>query len=171
MPRAHEQGDNPVRPIRLISLLILVAGTLAGGIAQASAASHPVRFVSIQADPPGTDDKSNASLNAEFIVLKNFSSKAVGMGRYGFEVSESNLEYDFPKGFTLQPGSKVTVHTGKGTNGRHDVYWGRSGYAYPNKPQYFITLWGLGGTQNGQPVSELEDQCSVLGPGSVNQAC
>jgi hypothetical protein len=135
-----------------------------------------VRFVSIQADPPGADDKSDASLDAEFIVFKNFSTKAVAMGHYAFDVSGSNLEDDFPSGFTLQPGSKVTAHRPGHERAarpvlRHDLYWGRSGYAYPNKPQYFISLYGPGGTQNGQPVSELEDTCSVLGPGSVNQAC
>jgi hypothetical protein len=45
---------------------VLIAGTiLAVGISPASAGGHPVRFVSIQADPPGTDDETNASLNEE----------------------------------------------------------------------------------------------------------
>jgi hypothetical protein len=126
-----------------------------------------VRFVSIQADPPGTDDGSNDSLNQEWVLLKNFSSHAVKMGSYGVEVG--NLEYDFPSGFTLQSGSRVWVHTGSGTNSRHDVYWGRSSYAYPNKPTYAVQLWGPGEIQNGVHVAELEDTCFVLT--DVNGAC
>jgi hypothetical protein len=146
----------------------VTAGILIGvGIAPAAAAGHPVRFVSIQADPPGTDDKSNDSLNQEWVLLKNFSSHAVKMGSYGVEVG--NLEYDFPSDFRLQSGSRVWVHTGSGTNGRHDVYWGRSSYAYPNKPTYSVQLWGPGGIQNGVHVAELEDTCFVLT--NVNGAC
>jgi hypothetical protein len=35
----------------------------------------------------------------------------------------------------------VTVHTGKGTDGRHDLYWGRTNYAYPNKGSFSVDLW------------------------------
>ena len=158
------------RSRRVLSAAMIASAILAVGISPASAGRHPVRFVSIQADSPGTDDGSNASLNEEFIVLKNYSDHAVRMGgKYLFEMGTK--EYDFPSDFTLQPGSKVRVHTGKGTNARHDLYWGRTKYAYPNKPSYAINLWGPGGTQNGQHVTELEDSCTVLGPTTVNGPC
>jgi|1185.fasta_scaffold177433_2 hypothetical protein len=155
-----------LRKLVLISVTA-VAAVLATGGTPVAAASHPVRFVSIQADPPGTDDGSNDSLNQEWVVLKNYSSHAVKMGSYGVDVGKK--EFDFPSGFTLQAGSRVWVHTGQGTNGRHDVYWGRTSYAYPNKTGYGVSLWGPGGIQNGQHVAELEDTCMVLS--SANGPC
>jgi hypothetical protein len=155
-----------LRKTAIVTALV-AAGLAAIGSTPAGAASHPVRFLSIQSDPPGTDDGSNASLNQEFVVLKNFSSHSVKMGAYAVEIG--NKEFDFPSGFTLQSGSKVWVHTGKGTDSRHDVYWGRTAYAYPNNPTFAVELWGPGGIQNGVTVSELEDTCMVLT--SANQPC
>jgi hypothetical protein len=157
------------RTHRALGIALIGGSLLAAGITPAFAGGHPVRFVSIQADSPGTDDGSNASLNAEYVVLKNYSSRAVRMGRYAIAIGSK--EYDFPSAFQLQPGSKVRVHTGKGKNARHDVYWGRTRYVYPNKPRYVVSLWGPGGTQNGQQVTELEDTCAVFGPTSVNGPC
>jgi hypothetical protein len=154
---------------RALGAVLIAGAILAVGISPASASGHPVRFVSIQADPPGTDDGTNAGLNEECVVVKNLSDHAVRMGRYAIAIGTK--EYDFPSGFTLQPGSKVRVHTGKGTDARHDVYRGRTKYAYPNKPRYVVSLWGLGGVQNGQHVTELEDSCAVFGPTTVNGPC
>jgi len=63
----------------------------------------------------------------------------------------------------------VWVHTGSGTNSRHDVYWGRCCYAYPKKPTFAVQLWGPGGIQNGVHVAEPEETCFVLT--NVNGAC
>jgi hypothetical protein len=103
------------------------------------------------------------------VVLENVSSHEVSLGGYAVDIGSN--EFDFPSGLKLQPGSKVRVHTGKGTNARHDVYWGRTKYACPNEPRFFVSLYGPGGTQNGQQVVELEDTCAVLGPGGVNGPC
>ena len=154
--------------IRAIAVLFGVVGLTVSGIVPALA-GKPVRFVAIQADPPGADDGSNRSLNEEFVVLKNVSDHSASLKYYSVRLGEK--DYSFPSDFRLQPGSKVRVHTGKGQDARHDLYWGRTKYAYPNQPSYFLTLWGLQGFSGGTPVVEIKDTCAVLGPTTVNGSC
>lgn len=139
-----------------VALIMLAAPAWAGG---------PIRFVAIQADPPGVNDGSDASLNEEYVVLRNISDHAVSMGRYS--IALGSKQYGFRDTFTLQAGSKVRVHTGKGTDARHDVYWGRTAYAYPNTGTYFVTLWGPAGTMTVEP----KDQCMVSELGGINGPC
>ena len=139
-----------------VALIMLAAPAWAGG---------PIRFVAIQADPPGVDDGGNASLNEEYVVLRNSSDHAVSMDRYS--IALGSKQYGFRGTFKLQAGSKVRIHTGKGTDTRHDVYWGRTVYAYPNTGTYFVTLWGPAGTMTVEP----KDQCMVSELGGINGPC
>lgn len=139
-----------------VALLMLASPAWAGG---------PIRFVAIQADPPGVNSGSNTSLNEEYVVLRNISDHAVSMDRYF--IALGSKEYGFRSAFRLQPGSKVRVHTGKGTDARHDVYWGRAAYAYPNTGTYFVSLWGPAGAMTVEP----KDQCMVSELGGINGPC
>jgi hypothetical protein len=112
-----------------------------------------VRFVSIQADPPGTDDGSNDSLNQEWVLLKNFSSHAVKMGSYGVEVGNV-------RGCGSTPArARTAVTTSTGT----------VGVRVPEQADLLRPAVGPGGIQNGVHVAELEDTCFVLT--NVNGAC
>jgi hypothetical protein len=114
---------------RLVAAGILGVGPLVALPADASAAPA-VQFGLIQYDGPGTDDGSNASLNAEFVVIKNVSGQKVQLE--GFSVRDaSGRTFTFPaRG--LRPGRLVRLHTGRGTNSARHVFWGQSSYVWNN---------------------------------------
>lgn len=96
----------------------------------AQAATSQIQFRLIYYNSPGPDDGSNASLNAEYVTLKNVGTT----GRYltGWTVRDAQDHvYKFGT-FRLKAGAKVRIHTGKGTNTSTDRYWGRSWYVWNN---------------------------------------
>ena len=114
---------------RLVTAGILGVGSLVAPPATASAAPA-VQFGVIQYDGPGADDGSNASLNAEFVVIKNVSGQKVQLE--GFSVRDAQgRTFTFPAR-RLRPGRTVRLHTGRGTNGPRHVYWRQSNYVWNN---------------------------------------
>jgi Lamin Tail Domain len=114
---------------RLVAAGVLGVCSLVALPATASAAPA-IRFGVIQYDSPGTDDGSNASLNAEFVVIKNVSGRKVQLE--GFSVRDaSGRTFTFPA-LRLRPGRTVRLHTGSGTNTARHVYWGQSNYVWNN---------------------------------------
>lgn len=74
---------------------------------------------SINADAEG-DDREN--LNDEYIIFRNDGDNSLNLT--GWTVSdESGKTYQFPDGFTLDPGATVTLHTSSGTDTESDLYW------------------------------------------------
>jgi hypothetical protein len=115
--------------IRLVAAGILGVGSLVALPATASAAPA-VQFGLIQYDGPGTDDGSNESLNAEFVVIKNVSGQKVRLE--GFSVRDAQgRTFTFPA-MRLRAGRIVRLHTGSGTNGPRHVYWRQSNYVWNN---------------------------------------
>jgi len=69
-----------------------------------------------------TAGSERQNLNDEYIIFKNVGSMPVDMK--GWELKDAiDNTYTFPD-FVLQPGKKVTVHTGKGVDTETDLYWG-----------------------------------------------
>ena len=112
----------------LLSLLTVLVLPLAAGPAEA--AFHPVRISSVQADSPGSDTGSNASLNAEWVRIHNYGSKAKNLGGWTLR-DNANHVYRFGS-FNLRAGHTVRIHTGKGTNTATDRYQGRGWYVWNN---------------------------------------
>ncbi|GAA0447002.1 hypothetical protein Ade02nite_85550 [Paractinoplanes deccanensis] len=117
----------------------LVAASVAAsllGIAVATpaqAAEAPVYFSRIYYDSPGSDTRSNASLNAEWFRLTNSTKKSIQLKNFTVR-DAANHVYKFGA-YTLAPGKSVTVHTGKGTAGKpsaQDRYWGSGNYIWNN---------------------------------------
>jgi Lamin Tail Domain len=114
---------------RLVVAGVLGAGSLVALPATASAAPA-IQFGVIQYDSPGTDDGSNASLNAEIVVIKNVGGRRVQLK--GFSVRDvSGRTFTFPA-MRLRPGGAVRLHTGNGTNTARHVYWRQSNYVWNN---------------------------------------
>ena len=119
------------------SVLVALAGSASLlGIAVATpaqAAEAPVYFSRIYYDSPGSDNRSNSSLNAEWFRLTNSTKKGIQLK--GFTVRDtSNHVYTFGT-YALAPGNSVVVHTGKGTNGKPGAwerYWGSGNYIWNN---------------------------------------
>ncbi|MFI9081694.1 lamin tail domain-containing protein [Streptomyces sioyaensis] len=89
---------------------------------------HGVVLGAIQYDSPGRDDRSNRSLNAEYVTVKNTSHRPVNLR--GWTLSDrSGNTYRFGN-LWLNGHGQVRVHTGIGRDTRWDVYQDRRNYIW-----------------------------------------
>jgi hypothetical protein len=111
----------------------LALGLVAADIVPAEAASN-LAIIKVRADSPGPDNGSNASKNAEYVVIKNNSKKSIKLGGYTLRDASnaSKHVYRFPAGFVLKPGKTVTLRTGSGKNTASQLYWGQRWYVWNN---------------------------------------
>ncbi|UXY40503.1 lamin tail domain-containing protein [Streptomyces albidocamelliae] len=115
-----------------------VAAAAVGAVAlPASAADHhPGRaraavFISeVQYDSPGRDDRSNRSLNREWVEITNSTRRVVNLDGWTLE-DEDGHSYTFDH-FRLDGRSTVRVHTGIGRDSRTDVFQDRRNYVWDN---------------------------------------
>jgi hypothetical protein len=119
---------------KLLTLLVATALGLAVLTLpeQASAQRlHGVQFVQLAINPPGPDHPiTNRKLNAEYVVLKNFSATVRHLGGWTLRDASGHV-FRFPH-LRLGPGHKVVVHTGSGINTHHDLYWIQGNYVWNN---------------------------------------
>jgi len=112
---------------------LLVAGLTAAtclSVAPPAEAASPIQFGRIQYDSPGKDTRSNTSLNAEYVILKNTSTTTRSLT--GWTVRDATgYVYKFGS-FSLRGGKSVVLRTGKGTNTSTTRYWGRASYVWNN---------------------------------------
>lgn len=121
-----------MRSTRTLAAAAVVAA-FAGSVllpTQAQAAAGSVHLYKVYYDSPGSDLRSNTSLNAEYVQIKNTTSKAVSLKGWTL-VDASNHKYVFGT-YTLGKGATVTVRTGKGTNTTANRYQGRGAYVWNN---------------------------------------
>ena len=125
----RHMSTNKQRGGYLSSLLALMVVALASVASPAQAAS-PVRIAKIYYGSPGSDDRSNTSLNGEYVVLKNYSTAAKPVG--GWSVKDAaGHSYILPRS-TIGAGKTLTIKTGKGTNSGTVHFWGRAAYVWNN---------------------------------------
>ena len=79
---------------------------------------------------PGSDTRSNSSLNAEWVKITNSTSWSANLSGWTLTDASSH-KYTFGR-FTLGAGKSVYVHTGHGTNTSLNVYQDRSAYVWNN---------------------------------------
>ncbi len=140
-------------------MLVIAASTLTSS-APAEAASA-IQFGRIQYDSPGTDRGSNASLNAEYVQLKNVGSRTINLYRW-YVRDSAGYTYRFASNFYLPPGYTVTLHTGKATNTSSHRYWGLASYVWNNTgDQAHLRM----------PSGALADYCSWTSVGSGYRYC
>jgi micrococcal nuclease len=100
----------------------------AGGTDGGGDGDAPLWIVRITADAP---DNDNENLNDETVTFENAGDATLDLT--GWTVSDAaGREYRFPDGFTLDPGDRVTLHTGSGTDSADDLYWGLGGAVWNN---------------------------------------
>lgn len=110
---------------------VAAAGTVVGLQATAGAAYvPPLRIMKVQYDSPGTDTRSNASLNAEWVLLRNVSLKPINIVGWTLRDAQNHV-YTFGS-LVLGSGKTVYVHTGKGTNATGHSYWNSGNYIWNN---------------------------------------
>ncbi|MFG3010970.1 lamin tail domain-containing protein [Streptomyces cinerochromogenes] len=105
----------------------LLTGTLLSTPAEAAGgvSIHHVWF-----DSPGSDNRSNKSLNAEWVQLRNTSGSAVSLKGWVLK-DASNHKYVFPN-VRIGAGKYLKIHTGSGSDTSSDKYQDRRAYVWNN---------------------------------------
>ncbi|MFN2537747.1 MAG: lamin tail domain-containing protein, partial [Mycobacteriales bacterium] len=96
----------------------------------AASAASTVLIGKTYYDSPGSDTRTNTSLNAEWVTIKNVSSTARSLQGWTLRDASGHV-YTFGT-FTLGGGKSVVIHTGKGTNTTTHRYWGSGSYIWNN---------------------------------------
>lgn len=104
--------------------LLLVTSTVSAD------AAGPIQLGKINYNSPGSDYATNASVNGEYVIIKNFGSSARSMTGWTLR-DAANHVYKFGT-FTLGAGKSVTVRTGKGTSTSATRYWGAGYHVWNN---------------------------------------
>ena len=95
-----------------------------------------VEISAVQYDSPGRDDRSNRSLNKEWVELTNTTRRAVNLDGWTLE-DESGRTYTFDN-YRLAGRATVRIHTGEGRDTRTGVSDGcrrRGGGRSPRTPR------------------------------------
>ena len=151
--------------IRRTLSLALSAGLLAVApltVAPAAQAAvvKPLDVVSIKYDPAGRDDRTNAHINGEYVVLKNTGTKALDVTGYSIK-DAANHTFVFPRGTRIAAGKQIMVRTGKGANTASTLYWKQGNYVWNNTGDTLRLYSGKGA---------LLEKCTYRG-GGVSAAC
>jgi hypothetical protein len=117
----------------LLTTLLTVIFAGSGLVTPAAAASSGVviGIATVRFDSPGPDlPVTNAKLNAEYAVVKNYSTKAYNLVAFTLQDEQQHV-YVFPD-YTLAGGASVIVHTGSGTDTTGHLYQDRDYYVWNN---------------------------------------
>ena len=133
----HTEGD-PMRARSLtVCLLAILAGSLVPAGMSVSSAAAPravatggVKIVQIYFDSPGSDTGSNASLDAEWVKVKNVTGSRRTITGWTLR-DAANHVYRFGT-TTIGAGATLRVHTGRGRKNATNRYWGQDWYIWNN---------------------------------------
>jgi lamin tail-like protein len=131
----REKGGQVRRTVLLLMAMIVVL-IVASGV---SLAAPRIQITGLRCDAPRDD---NNNLNAEYVVVENFSKKSVSLAGWRIHDEGRNHVYVFPSGFKLGPApgrrSVAWVHTGEGTDdlgkGHWNLYWNQGSSVWNNPP-------------------------------------
>jgi hypothetical protein len=149
-----------MRPRTAFAVILAVLAGILVAPAPAAAATRRVMIFKIYYDSPGADTRTNASINAERIVLKNPSVRRINLRGWTVRDAQRHI-YRFSDTYYLQPGRTVVLHSGRGTDfGRHR-YWGYRQYVWNNTADT---------AKLRSPAGLLRDSCSYHGPNDQSPA-
>jgi hypothetical protein len=117
-----------MRRLGMLLVALVVAQVVARQIVRAGA--EPIRLGTVVFNSPGKDTRTNASLNAEYVVVRNptFSRQCIT----GWTVADlAGHVYTF-RDLCLSGYGTVTLHTGRGTDTYNDRFWGSRSYIWNN---------------------------------------
>ena len=145
-----------MRRLRMIAMAAAVPLSLGAFLAPQTASAAPASPVTINFifyNPPGPDNGSNASLNAEYVELVNHTGHRVTITHWTL-TDKAHHTFRFGR-HTLRAHADVLVHTGRGRNMAFNVYWNRTAYAWSNTGDTAV-LKNAAGT--------VKDRCSYSDP-------
>ena len=114
---------------RMLAAAVAASASVALLPTQAQAAGS-IYLYKVYYDSPGSDTRSNTSLNAEYVQIKNSTSGAVQLKGYTLR-DATGYEFAFPS-YRISAGKTVKIHTGRGSTSAGHVYWGRTSYVWNN---------------------------------------
>jgi hypothetical protein len=142
-----------LRMIAMAAVVPLSLGALLAPQAASAAPASPVTINFIFYNSPGRDTGSNASLNAEYVILMNNTNHRVTITHWTL-TDKAHHTYRFGRK-TLAAHSFVFVHTGRHRNQGLHVYWGRHAYAWSNTGDTAVLK---------NAVGAVKDRCSYSDP-------
>jgi hypothetical protein len=132
--------------------------TLGGPAALAAPAAHrapsPVVIAEIFYNSPGSDHGSAASLNAEWVKLRNRTGHTVSLARWTLRDTARHV-YRFGN-YSLRAHGTVRIHTGSGRDTQRNLFQNRGWYVWNNDGDTAI-LRG--------PAGNNRDRCSYSDSG------
>ncbi|GAA4954064.1 lamin tail domain-containing protein [Actinoplanes utahensis] len=131
---------------RLLPAITAVTIGAVTGLASPAQAAPALRFHSAQYDSPGTDTRTVASLNAEWISLVNSGSTAVDLT--GWRIHDKSRTYTFGKVRIPARGGRLWLHTGKGADSGTRLYWNSGNYVWNNTGDTATLLTRTGATHH-----------------------
>jgi hypothetical protein len=145
----------------LPGVVIVALGAALSLAAPVQAATPALRFQSVQYDSPGKDDRTNGSINAEWIALVNTGPAAVNLN--GWRVADEVRSYTFDNVTIAGRGGVLYLHSGKGTDTATHRYWNSGSYVWNNAGDS-ATLRSRAGTVQdtctwGQQVGRTNVNC------------
>ncbi|MGW6849406.1 lamin tail domain-containing protein [Streptomyces virginiae] len=125
--------------VRRIAATVLAAGAVVGAAALPAAAHDGdrhhqqrsrVEISRVQADSPGREDRSNRSLNAEWVEITNTTRDGINLRGWTLRDREGN-RYRFDN-VRIAPRATIRIHTGHGRDTRTDLFQDRRDYVWDN---------------------------------------
>ncbi|WP_406368309.1 lamin tail domain-containing protein [Streptomyces sp. NBC_00647] len=123
--------------VRRLTAAALTTAAITAAIAVPASAADPrphrsgVEISRVQYDSPGFDDRSNRSLNQEWVEITNTTRHSVNLD--GWTLSdEDGHTYTFDH-YRLDRRATVRVHTGIGRDTRTDLFQDRRAYVWDNR--------------------------------------
>jgi Lamin Tail Domain len=107
-----------------VAALVAVSVGTTVAVATPAQAATAVKISRIYCNSPGTDNRSNTSLNAEYVTLQNLTTRTQMITGWTIRDAAGHV-YTFPT-TSIPAGRTVTLHTGKGTNTSASRYWQQS---------------------------------------------
>jgi Lamin Tail Domain len=115
----------------VMALITVAAAALVGALGAVPAqAAGGVIIYRAYYNSPGSDTGTNASLNAEYIQLRNTARVAKIVTGWTLRDKQGHV-YKFPA-TRINPGQYLTIRTGKGRNNVANRYQGRAWYVWNN---------------------------------------
>ncbi|GAA0488655.1 lamin tail domain-containing protein [Streptomyces stramineus] len=116
---------------RILTTVLAVSAAAAAMVtASPASAAGSVSIAEIYYNSPGSDTRSNTSLNAEWVRIKNTTSKPVSLKSWTL-TDNTGYKYTFGT-YTLAAGKTVKIHTGQGRDTATDRYQNRRAYVWNN---------------------------------------
>ena len=121
---------------KIVGLWVALAGiVMALGLVVTSGtpaqAAFRMQITEIDDNSPGPDHGSNASLNAEWVLLHNTSGSPITMTNW--ILHDGGQKHTFRFGtYTIAPHGDVKIDTGKGGRSQTNRYWNLSWYVWNN---------------------------------------